>query len=119
MYIFCCNAKPLTLGRRVGLDPQRDHFVLEIANTKPCAPNMSQWNIHHVGSGIGHVDFMLFVSIHLRGVANANAISDEQGCQFSDFSLISDFFENKGNGHTKDKIWSKHGQSLNSNQRQA
>ena len=34
-----------------------------------------------------------------------------QGCQFSDFSLISDFFENKGNRHTIDQIWSKHGQS--------
>ena len=28
--IFHCNAKPLVLGRRIGLDPQRDHFALEI-----------------------------------------------------------------------------------------
>ena len=40
-----------------------------------------------------------------------------QGCQFSDFSLISDFFQNKGNWHKIDQIWSKHGQNLNSVQR--
>ena len=27
---FYCNAKPLALGRRVGLNPQRDHSALEI-----------------------------------------------------------------------------------------
>ena len=28
--IFHCNAKPLALGRCVGLDPQRDIFALDI-----------------------------------------------------------------------------------------
>ena len=28
--IFHCNAKPLALGPRVGLDPQRDDFALGI-----------------------------------------------------------------------------------------
>ena len=41
-----------------------------------------------------------------------------QGGQFLDLSLISDCFEKKENRHKIDQIWSKHGQSLNSNQRQ-
>ena len=37
-------------------------------NAKPCGPNASQWNIGRVGSPdigarVGHVHFMLFVSI--------------------------------------------------------
>ena len=44
--IFHCNAKPFALDRRVGLDPQRELFTLEIlicsylkANTKYHRPN--------------------------------------------------------------------------------
>ena len=29
----------------------------------PCGPNTSRWNIGGFGDGVGHVDFMLFVSI--------------------------------------------------------
>ena len=90
--IFHCNAKPLALGRRVGLDPQRDLFALETptcwypkANAKhyrptqtlkdptriPHGPNASQWNIVHVGSPcigacVGHVHFMLFCVNFIR-----------------------------------------------------
>ena len=98
--IFHCNANPFALGPRVGLDPKRENFVLGIPtcwylkgqrkpcapnakpwgpNVKPCAPNVSQWNILRVGSPgvearVGHVDFMLFVSISFA-LAKANAIS--------------------------------------------
>ena len=51
-------------------------------NAKPkicVTPNASQWNIGCVGSPgigarLGHVHFMLFVSISLRCVANANMV---------------------------------------------
>ena len=41
---FHCDAKPLALGRRVGLDPKRDHLALVSKkprgpNTKPHGPN--------------------------------------------------------------------------------
>ena len=52
--LFHCNAKPLALGPRVGLDPQRDDFVLGIP---------ACWYLKSVGARVGHVDFMLFVSI--------------------------------------------------------
>ena len=62
--IFHCNAKPLALGHRIGLDPQCNHFVLEIqhggiqkAKAKPGGPNDKP------GAPVGHVYFMLFVSI--------------------------------------------------------
>ena len=87
--IFHWDAKPFALGPGVGLDPQRHNFVLEIPTcwypktiefalpqtqtvrfVLPPKPtlNASRWNIGGVGSltknsRIGHVDFMLFVSI--------------------------------------------------------
>ena len=68
--IFHYNAKPLALGRRVSLDPQRDLLALDIPtfwfpkrNLSPT--NVSQWNIGHVGSPhvgarVCHVRFMFF-----------------------------------------------------------
>ena len=96
--IFHCNAKPLALGSRVGLDLQCDDFALpytsmlvsrnpcgpnatpNLPNTTPNPPNKSRWNIGHVGSPrvgsrVGHVDFMFLCPFHLRWVANANAVS--------------------------------------------
>ena len=91
--IFHCNAKPLTLGPRVGLDPQREILALGIPtcwylktlagqtwapcgpnakphgpNVSPHGPNASRWNIGRIGSprigaGVGHVHFKLFMSI--------------------------------------------------------
>ena len=87
--IFRCNANYLASGVSVGQCPQRQIFVLEIptcwyilvlpptpipdANPKICitptpTPDASQWNIGGVGpSGVGacvgHVHFMLFMSI--------------------------------------------------------
>ena len=62
---------PFALGPRVGLDPQRHNFVLGIlkfALPPTPTPNASRWNIGGVGSptrgaGVGHVDFLFFVSI--------------------------------------------------------
>ena len=67
------------LGPRVGLDPQRHNFVLPITTcwylkspkfALPPTPthNATRWNVGGVGaptqnSHIGHVDFMLFVSL--------------------------------------------------------
>ena len=54
--------------------------VIANANANICVnPNASQSNIGCVGSlgvgaRIGNVHFMLFVSFHLRWVANANAV---------------------------------------------
>ena len=77
--IFHCDAKPFALGPRVGLDPQCHNLVLPPKNANICVtpeanakisvtPSASQWNIGCVGSptrgaGIGHGDFMFFVSI--------------------------------------------------------
>ena len=81
--VFHCNAKPLALGPRLGLDPKHNEFALRIPSCwylkslvdptqppqhEPIMPNVSWWNIGCVGSPrvgarIGHVDFMLFVSI--------------------------------------------------------
>ena len=49
-------------------------------NANPCGPNASRWNIGCfgypcIGTHVGHVDFMLFVSISLHWVANAYPIS--------------------------------------------
>ena len=49
-------------------------------NNTPNLPNASRLNIGHIwspriGSRVGHVDFKLFGSFHLRPVANANAVS--------------------------------------------
>ena len=73
--IFHCNAKKILLGPRIGLDPQRHNFELEIqtcwylkspkfALLLTATPTASRWNIGGVGSltqGAGD-DFMLFVS---------------------------------------------------------
>ena len=87
--LFHCDAKPFALGPHVGFDPQCHNFALGIptcwykktlkfvlpptlmlkfALPPTSTPNASRWNIGSVGSpiggaGIGHVDFMLFVSI--------------------------------------------------------
>ena len=89
--IFHCDAKPFALGPRIGLDPQHHNFALGIPTCwflktlkfalppmrmLKCAlpsrptPNASRWNIGGVGSPmqnsrIGHVDFMLFMSLSL------------------------------------------------------
>ena len=76
--------KPFALGPRVGLDPQRHNFAvgiptcwylktLKFALPPTPTPNASQWNIGCVGSPgvgspgvgahVGHVHFMLSVSI--------------------------------------------------------
>ena len=88
---FHYDAKPFALGPRVGLDPQRHNFVLgiptcwylkwlkfELPPTQMLkfvlpptpTPNTSRWNIASVrspkqNSRVGHVDFMLFVSLSL------------------------------------------------------
>ena len=75
MPIFHCDAKPLALGPRVGLDPQCDDFALSVPTCwylktlKFALPptlnaNASQWNIGCVGSltqsfCVAH--FMLFI----------------------------------------------------------
>ena len=87
--VFHCDANPLALGPRVGLDPQHDDFFLPIStcwylkmlkfalpptrNIKFALPLMqtpkaSQWNIvcvgsPGVGSRVGHVHFVFFLSI--------------------------------------------------------
>ena len=80
--IFHCNAKPLVLGVRIGQYPKvrilrwvyQIQFSLpptpnlKFALTPKQTPNASQWNIGCVGSPgvgtrVGHVHFMLFVSI--------------------------------------------------------
>ena len=87
--IFHCDAKPFALDPGVGLDPQRHNFALEIPTcwylkTRKFAfsptpnlkvvlpptrnPNASQWNKGCIGFKtqflcVGHVHFMLFVSI--------------------------------------------------------
>ena len=75
--IFHCEAKPCALGPRI--DPHCHNFALGIPTfcylkmlkfalpPRP-TPNASRWNIGGVGSptrgaGVGHVDFMLYVSI--------------------------------------------------------
>ena len=86
--IFLCDTKPFALGHRIGLDPQRHNFALGIptywylkmlkfvipptrmlkfALPPTPTPNASRWNIGGIrsptrGAGVGHVDFMLFVS---------------------------------------------------------
>ena len=86
--IFHCCAKPLALGPRVGLEPQYDDFELPIptcwylkalhtqcdptrVNNAQCEPIMpkrepveygSRW-VHKSWVCVGHVHFMLFVSI--------------------------------------------------------
>ena len=83
--IFHCDAKPFALGPRVGLDPQRHNFALGIPTLKFALPPTgtlnasSQWTIGCVGSPgvgarVGHVHFMLFVTFHVRWVANANTV---------------------------------------------
>ena len=96
-------SKPFALGTGVGLDPQRHNFcvtytliptcwylrtlkfalpptqILKCALPQTRNPNASQWNIGCVGFQaqhycIGHVHFMLFVSISFQWVANANAV---------------------------------------------
>ena len=86
--MYHCNVKTLALGPWVGLDPQREILRWEYQyvvskNAKICVspnanvyicvtpnatPNTSQWNIDCVGSPgigacVGHVHFMLFMSI--------------------------------------------------------
>ena len=87
--IFHCNANYLASGVGVGQCPRRQNFALEIptcwyilllpptpipdANPKICVtptptPDASQWNIcgvgpSGVGAGVGHVHFMMFMSI--------------------------------------------------------
>ena len=85
--ILYCNAKPFALGRHVSV-PQLDHFALDIPTcwypksladptqvpmnptrvTPNAKPNSSWWNIACVGSPsvgarVGHVHFVLFMSI--------------------------------------------------------
>ena len=52
-------------------------------------PNLSRWNIGGVGSstqgaGVGHVDFMLFVSFYVVGYPTVSS-----GMQALDLQLIS------------------------------
>ena len=62
MPIFPQNVNAFTLGRRVGLDPQREYFVVPRPTTwfsktfadSPC-----------VGIRVGHVNFILFVYFFL------------------------------------------------------
>ena len=77
--IFHCNAKPFALILCFGLPSQfhvGDTNLLVSKNAKICilpltpSPNASRWNIGGVGSPtqsshVGHVDFMLFVSLSL------------------------------------------------------
>ena len=97
--IFHCDAKPFALGPGVGLDPPMPQFHIGYTNQyiktlkfalpptpnlnfvshRKRTPNASQWNIGCVGSpgfgaGIGHLDFMLLCSFHLRWLPNANPI---------------------------------------------
>ena len=85
---FHCDAKTFALGPGVGLDPQRQNFAsgiptcwyLKMRNPRRQTlifalppmptPDASQWNIGGVGSPtqnirVGHVHFMLFMSISL------------------------------------------------------
>ena len=77
--IFHCDAKTFSLGRRVGQYPQRESFALGIPTCwylrklkfvlpPTQTPNASQWNIvcvgcPGVGSRVGHVHLIFFVSI--------------------------------------------------------
>ena len=83
--IFHCNTKALALGVRIGQYPQRENFAFGMlvsknaqiciapnANAKICVtpnanPQREQMEYRSCwvprGAGIGHVDFMLFVSI--------------------------------------------------------
>ena len=79
--IFHCDAKPFTLGPRVGLDTQRHNFVLpiptcwylktlkfkfhpnpndRISATPNANPQREQVEYRWRGAGIGHVHFMFF-----------------------------------------------------------
>ena len=53
---------------RPNATPNLPDVTLNLPNTTPNLPNVSRWNIGHfgspcAGSHVGHVDFMLFVSI--------------------------------------------------------
>ena len=59
-HIFYCNAKLLTLGPRVGLDPQNNDRCMTYTNmlvSKNVSPNVSQWNI--VRFGYARIGFAL------------------------------------------------------------
>ena len=72
--IFHCNAKPLALGPRIGLDPQHDVTYTNMLVSKMPMPGLvdpmpgladptSGLGHPRVGAHVGHAHFILFVSI--------------------------------------------------------
>ena len=63
--IFHCDAKSFALGTFVSPNAKDSTFAFyPTLNLKVLpTPDTSQWNIGGVGAGVGHVHFMLFMSI--------------------------------------------------------